>query len=155
MNLKARISFLAFAIIGAFVLGACGGGSGSGGAAPSATQTIGVDGESSAYDKTTLTVPAGQQITLTFNNNSAGQSHNWVLVNGGDDVAQRVDDAGIAAGAPNYIVPGPDVIANTAMLSGGGDETITFTAPAAGTYTYLCTFPGHYTTGMKGTLTAQ
>ena len=30
---------------------------------------------------------------------------------------------------------------------------ITFKAPAAaGTYPYLCTFPGHYAAGMKGTL---
>jgi plastocyanin len=28
-------------------------------------------------------------------------------------------------------------------------------APAAGAYTYLCTVPGHYTAGMKGTLTVQ
>lgn len=153
MNLKARISFLAFAIIGAFVLAACGGGGGGGGA-PSATQTIGTDGEASAYDKTTLLVPDGQEVTLTFNNTSAGQQHNWVLVNGGDDVAARVDEAGIAAGAPNYLAPGPDVLANTEMLNGGGSGTVTFTVPA-GTYTYLCTYPGHYTTGMKGTLTAQ
>ena len=38
---------------------------------------------------------------------------------------------------------------------GGEQETVTFTAPAAGTYTFLCTVPGHYDTGMSGTLTVR
>jgi azurin len=29
---------------------------------------------------------------------------------------------------------------------------VTFTAPAKGTYPYICTFPGHYQT-MKGVMT--
>jgi plastocyanin len=151
MNLKARFSFLVFAIIGVFALAACGGGGGGG--AASATQTVTPDGESLAYAQKTMTVPAGQQVTVTFNNTS-GQSHNWVLVNGGDDVVARVDEAGIAAGPPNYLTPGSDVLANTEMLSGGGSGTVTFTV-SAGTYTYICTYPGHYAGGMKGTLTAQ
>ena len=34
-------------------------------------------------------------------------------------------------------------------------STATFTAPAAGNYIFLCTFPGHYVAGMKGTLTVK
>ena len=30
-----------------------------------------------------------------------------------------------------------------------------FAAPAAGSYVFLCTFPGHYVAGMKGTLTVK
>jgi uncharacterized cupredoxin-like copper-binding protein len=41
------------------------------------------------------------------------------------------------------------------MLAPGGKATITFTAPAAGTYTFLCTYPAHYAGGMKGTLTVN
>ncbi|HEU5090712.1 MAG TPA: plastocyanin/azurin family copper-binding protein, partial [Roseiflexaceae bacterium] len=32
---------------------------------------------------------------------------------------------------------------------------VTFKAPAPGTYTFLCTYPGHYAAGMKGTLTVE
>jgi azurin len=30
------------------------------------------------------------------------------------------------------------------MIGGGESDTITFDAPEAGTYVFLCTFPGHY-----------
>ena len=35
-------------------------------------------------------------------------------------------------------------IAHTKMLGGGESDTIEFDAPAPGTYTFMCTFPGHY-----------
>jgi len=34
----------------------------------------------------------------------------------------------------------------------GGNAEVTFQAPAAGKYPYICSFPGHYMV-MKGTLT--
>ena len=37
------------------------------------------------------------------------------------------------------------------MIGGGESDTITFTAPKKGSYTYICTFPGHYGL-MKGVL---
>jgi azurin len=40
------------------------------------------------------------------------------------------------------------------MLSGGETTTIEFTAPAAGTYDYICSFPAHYAM-MKGKLIVQ
>jgi uncharacterized cupredoxin-like copper-binding protein len=30
--------------------------------------------------------------------------------------------------------------------------TFTFETPGAGTYEFICTFPGHYLAGMKGNL---
>jgi uncharacterized cupredoxin-like copper-binding protein len=47
------------------------------------------------------------------------------------------------------------MIAHTALLAPGGSETIEFTAPAAGSYTFVCTYPGHYGGGMKGVLTVN
>ena len=39
-------------------------------------------------------------------------------------------------------------------LAGGGETVeVTFRAPTApGTYTFLCSFPGHFAAGMRGTL---
>ncbi len=37
-----------------------------------------------------------------------------------------------------------DVIAHTKLLGPGESETITFNAPEAGTYKFICTFPAHY-----------
>jgi uncharacterized cupredoxin-like copper-binding protein len=47
------------------------------------------------------------------------------------------------------------VIATTAVLNANGEETKEAPAQSAGTYTYICTVPGHYAAGMKGTLTVK
>jgi azurin len=49
-----------------------------------------------------------------------------------------------------------DVLAYTGLAGGGETVEISFKAPAtAGAYPYLCTFPGHFQAGMKGTLTVK
>jgi azurin len=117
---------------------------------------ISTPGESILYAPTALSATAGQQAKVTFKNGSAAQKHNWVLIKGGDDVAQKVDDAGAAAGeAAGYIPTDPNIIASVKLLNGNETGTASFTAPAAGTYTFLCTFPGHYIAGMHGTLTVK
>ena len=52
---------------------------------------------------------------------------------------------GTAAGTGNdWLKPDdPRVIANTALLDPGATGEVRFTAPAAGTYQFVCTFPGH------------
>jgi azurin len=147
---------------GATVLAACGGGGAAPTAAPAAggaavTLDIGSKGDELAYDKTTLEAPAGSKITLNFKNNSnpgANLLHNWVLAKPG--TAEAVEADGIAAGEANsYIKPNDDrVLAFTKMIKGGETASVTFDAPAAGEYPYVCTFPGHGVL-MKGTLTIK
>ena len=47
------------------------------------------------------------------------------------------------------------VIAKTKLVGAGESDTITFTAPAAGVYDYICTFPAHVTVGMHGVMTVK
>jgi azurin len=49
----------------------------------------------------------------------------------------------------------PGIIAASKLIEGDDSDKVRFDAPEAGTYTFLCTFPDHYTGGMKGTLTVQ
>lgn len=148
-------------VAGATVMAACGGGgSAAPAAAPAAaavTLDIGSKGDELAYDKTALEAAAGSKITLNFKNNSnpgANLLHNWVLTKPG--TADAVEADGIAAGeANNYIKPNDDrVIAHTKLAKGGETVSVTFDAPAAGQYPYVCTFPGHGVL-MKGTLTIK
>lgn len=53
----------------------------------------------------------------------------------------------------NWIIERQGV--GTQTIAGGQSDTIEFTAPAAGTYTYFCSVPGHRERGMVGTLTVE
>lgn len=120
-------------------------------AAPAvATLTISTKGEEMAFDKTELSVKAGQKVKLTFKNVSSMQ-HNWVLVKPG--TADQVANASIAAGNDKgWLAAGPDVLAHTKMIDGKKSDTIQFTAPSKpGDYPFICTFPGHASI-MKGIL---
>ena len=104
---------------------------------------ISVPGDALEFDKSTLSADAGSEVVVVFKNSSSVLQHNWVLVQAGakDEVAA----GGITAGADNqYIPPGDDrIIAHSGLLDAGATEEIRFTAPAAGTYQFVCTFPGH------------
>ncbi len=61
------------------------------------------------FEQTELTVDAGAQVTLTFDNQ--------------DSVSHNIDIVGVA---------------KTDVFAGPGQRTITFTAPSPGTYAYRC-----------------
>jgi azurin len=159
MNLKVRSWLSVVALASALALTACGsGGGGTGGTGDGGGANLNVStaGEALQFAPAALNATAGQAVKVTFKNGSAAQKHNWVLVNGGDDVAAKVDEAGAGAGeAAGYIPTDPAIIGKTKLVNGSETDTASFTAPAAGTYTFLCTFPGHYVAGMKGTLTVK
>ena len=157
MNLKVRLWILSLALAGAFALSACGntgGGANTGGGGATTNLDLTTPGETLAFQPAALTAKTGTAVKVTFKNGSTAQQHNFVLVKGGDDVAKTVDDAGATAGADKgYIPTDPNIIAHSNLTAAGGTGTADFTAPAPGTYTFLCTFPGHFVAGMKGTLT--
>ncbi len=137
----------------ALLLAGCGD-STTGGAS---TLNVGTPGDQLAFDPATLRATANAQITVTFKNNASTLQHNWVLAKGGDDVVAKVATEGNAAGQTKGYIPDDtaNIIAHTKLLDAGQSDSVTFTAPAPGTYTYLCSVPGHYQAGMKGTLTTQ
>ena len=133
-------------------------------AAPTATPapagqpvSLGTNGGEWQFDTATLEITAGEAIVLTFHNGAKTTAHNWLLIKGDNAVATEVNKAGETTGvAAAYIPDDPRIIARTAgLVKGGQDERVTFTAPAAGTYIYLCTFPGHFDLGMTGVLTVK
>ena len=155
MKLNVRSWLAGVALASALALAACGGGGGGGtGSSGGGGNALDVttQGEQLAYNPATLSAAANQQVTVNFKNGSASQKHNWVLVKGGDDVASKVDEAAAANGGEAAV--GGDVVAATKLLDGNASGSAQFSLPA-GSYTYLCTFPGHYLAGMKGTLTVK
>ncbi len=122
-------------------------------AAEAATLKIAPKGEQLLFDKTSLTVKAGEKVKLTLNNTS-GMQHNWVLVMPG--TADKVASDSIAAGAAKgWLALGPNVLAHTKLVDPKKSDTIEFVAPTKpGDYPFVCTFPGHAMT-MKGILTVK
>jgi azurin len=48
------------------------------------------------------------------------------------------------------------VLAATKLAGNGETVEVTFDAPKTpGVYDFICTFPGHFAAGMKGTLTVK
>lgn len=105
------------------------------------------------YDKTELRVPANSTVKLTLKHNGKmpkeAMGHNFVLLQKGTDVAAFAMKAIEAGVEKEHIPAGKSVIANTKLIGGGESTTISFDAPAKGTYDYICSFPGHYGI-MKG-----
>lgn len=106
-------------------------------------------------------VKPGEQIKLVLNNVGTmpkfSMGHNVVILKMDVDAADFVDKAMNAAGT-DYIVKGTEdqIVAYTKLLGGGETDTIVFTAPdAPGEYPFVCSFPGHFQIGMKGTMTVK
>ena len=102
-----------------------------------------------------LHVKANEKVSLTLKNEGTqpkeAMGHNFVLLKDGTDLAGF---AASAISAPDHIpANNPAIIAHTKLLGPGESDTIEFTVPA-GSYTYICSFPGHYLT-MTGILTAE
>jgi azurin len=102
-----------------------------------------------------LRVKANEKVTLTMKNEGTqpkeAMGHNFVLLKDGTDLAGF---AASAINAPDHIpASNPAIVAHTKLLGPGESDTIEFTVPA-GSYTYICSFPGHYLT-MTGILTAE
>lgn len=102
-----------------------------------------------AYDTKEFKVKAGQKVKLIFNNThpAVPQPHNIVIAKPGTKdkllglaMAMAAAPDGMAKG---FIPESPDILFHTKLLQPNTTETLEFTAPAAGEYPYLCTFPGH------------
>ena len=122
--------------------------------------TIEVKGtDTMMYDKTAFEVKAGQKVKLVFKNigklPKAAMGHNLVILKKGVNVATFCSEA-IKFAAKDYFpeTKKDDVVATTKLLGPGESDTVIFTAPEAGTYDYVCTFPGHFAL-MKGKMTVK
>jgi azurin len=122
---------------------------------PARVLNIASKGNRLEFDITKLTVKEGERIRLVFENKATLEvmPHNWVLIRPG--TADKVGAAGQEKGeAGDYVDPTPDVLAYTPMAKHGQTVEVTFTAPPAGTYPYICTVMGHWLS-MKGELVVE
>lgn len=105
------------------------------------------------YDISSFEVKAGSNVKLVFNNNDDMQ-HNVVIVlpNTANDVGEMALNMGLEGSQKDYVPDTPKVLFHTKILQPNGSETIYFKAPdKPGEYTFVCTYPGHYSI-MRGVM---
>ena len=100
------------------------------------------------FDKKELRAKAGEEVTLTLRHvgkiDVKVMGHNFVLLKQGTSIPSFAAKAAAVGQSASWIPDGgKEVIAHTKMIGGGQTTTVTFTAPSAGTYDYICSFPGH------------
>lgn len=107
------------------------------------------------YDTREMKVKAGSKVKVNLLNKGTdgAMMHNIVFVKPGTE--KEVAMEGISLKDQNYFNSGnPNVIAGSAIAQPGGSVTLEFKAPEPGTYTYICTYPGHWQK-MQGTLIVE
>ena len=129
--------------------------------AASAARTIEITvGDNMKFDVTELTAKPGETLRIVLKSTGTmpkiAMGHNFVLLKPTVD-AVEFNKAGFNARDTEFIPPAmkDGVIANTTVVGPGESVETTFKAPAAGKYTFLCSFPGHFALGMRGTLTVK
>ncbi|MGE5944817.1 MAG: azurin [Flavobacteriales bacterium] len=106
------------------------------------------------FDLSEIKVKAGQKVKITLRHKGKldvnVMGHNFVILKEGVDMTDFATKAAVSKDT-NYIPKGSenDIVAHTDLIGGGQTTSVEFDAPEAGTYDFLCSFPGHYAM-MKG-----
>lgn len=125
--LSKKLFVLVFALVAlASLIAACGPGGSSGGGGGGGDVNVTITSTEFKYDPNTISAAPGQKVNVTLVNKGTVK-HTFVLTEA---------NANISADA-------------------GQTATGSFTAPAAGTYSFFCDQPGHKDAGMTGTLTVK
>jgi azurin len=131
-------------------------------AAAKGVRTVEIVGsEDMKFSLTDIPAKRGEQLRVRLTAKGAmpkiAMAHNFVLLTKAAN-ATEFATAAMQARATDFVPPEKkgDVIAHTPLAGAGETVEVTFKVPAAaGPYPFLCSFPGHFQAGMKGTLTVK
>ena len=113
------------------------------------------------FNLTRFEVNAGQEVKIVLTNLGTmpkqAMGHNLVLFKKDADV-KAFADAAVTAAATDYIPKGMEgqLLGHTKLLGPKQSDEFTFKAPAdKGEYPFICSFPAHYLSGMKGVMVVK
>ncbi len=117
--------------------------------------------DSMKFSATHFEVSAGQEVKVTLTNlgtmPKVAMGHNFILLKKGTDL-KAFTDAAIMAAATDYVPAAlaDQIIAHTKLLGPKQSDEITFKAPTEpGEYPFICSFPAHFLSGMKGVIVVK
>ena len=131
------------------------------GAAAKGVRTVELIGtDDMKFSMTTIEAKAGEQLRVRLVAKGGmpkiAMAHNFVLLTKEANTLKFVNAAAMARATD--FVPAEmktQVIAATGLAGAGETVEVTFKVPAAGSYTFLCSFPGHFQAGMTGKLVVK
>jgi azurin len=113
------------------------------------------------YSVTTIEAKPGEVLRIVLTGKGAmpkvAMAHNVVILKPGTDQIKFIN-AGTPARATDFIPPSMKdaVLASTPLAGNGETVELTFKVPPKpAKYPYVCTFPGHFLAGMKGTIVVK
>ena len=127
------------AVVGLIV--ACGSGDSEGAEGGAAATSITVVAFEFAFDPSSVTVAAAQDVTITLKNSGAIE-HKWVILKAGTSISSEAE------------FDESQVLFEVPSVAAGESASDSFNV-AADNYQIICTIEGHFAAGMKGTLIAS
>ena len=118
-------------------------------------------GDDMKYNVTSISAKPGETLRIRLVSKGTlpkiAMAHNVVVLKAG---AKQIDfvNAASQARATDFIPPDmkDQVLAATGLAGPGETVEVVFKVPAAaGSYPYVCTFPGHFAAGMRGTIVVK
>ena len=118
-------------------------------------------GDDMKYNLTKIEAKPGETLHVVLKSTGTipkmAMAHNFVLLKLGTD-AVEFNKASMMASATDYVPQDlkAQIVGATKLAGPGESVEVTFKVPAkAGSYPYMCTFPGHFAAGMKGELVVK
>jgi azurin len=112
------------------------------------------------FDPATIQAKPGERLHIVLKPTGTmpkmAMAHNFVILKSGSDYAAFANVS--ATAPPTYLAPAlkNQVLVSTPLAAGGETVTADLAAPTKpGSYTFICTFPGHFASGMKGVLVVK
>lgn len=113
------------------------------------------------FSVTRIEAAPGESLKVALHNKGTlpkeAMGHNWVLLTAGTDPLAFCQ-AAVAAKATDYIPASESskVIVHTKLLGPKQMDEVAFKAPTTpGEYPFVCSFPAHAMSGMKGVLVVK
>ena len=117
-----------------------------------------IGGDDMKYNVTTIAAKPGETLRVRLVSKGTlpkvAMAHNFVLLKLTAKALEFANAAAMAR-ATDFIPPDmkDQVLAATGLAGPGETVEVSVKVPTApGTYNFLCTFPGHFAAGMRGTL---